>query len=85
MTKLLVQRGANVNNKASRGSTALMYAAWGVADHYENEYVDVVKFLIQHGAKINVRNKMGNTPLSIAMSGNYQQITAVLKKAGAKY
>jgi uncharacterized protein len=85
ITKLLVQRGAKINAKADRGSTPLMYAAWSVADHYEDEYVDVVKFLIQHGAKVNVRNKMGDTPLSIAKGGNYRKIVATLKKAGAKY
>jgi uncharacterized protein len=85
ITKLLVKRGAKINAKADRGSTPLMYAAWSVADHYEDEYVDVVKFLIQHGAKVNVKNKMGDTPLSIARGGNYRKIVATLKKAGAKY
>jgi uncharacterized protein len=85
ITKLLVKRGANTNAKADRGSTPLMYAAWSVADHYEDEYVDVVKFLIQHGAKVNVKNRMGDTPLSIAKGGNYRKIVVTLKKAGAKY
>jgi uncharacterized protein len=85
MTELLIKRGANIHARAGRGSTALMYAAIGVAVHYEDEYVDVVKLLIKHGAKVNVKNKMGSTPLSIAKEGNYQKIVAALKKAGAKY
>jgi uncharacterized protein len=84
MTELLINKGANINARASKGSTALMYAAWGVADHYQDEYVRVVQLLIKHGAKVNVKNKMGASPLSIAKSGNWQKIVAVLKSAGAK-
>lgn len=84
ITKLLIKRGANINARAGKGSTALMYASSGVADHYEDEYVQVVRLLIKHGAKVNVKNRMGSTPLSIAKSGNYQKIAAVLKQAGAK-
>jgi uncharacterized protein len=85
ITKLLVKRGAKINAQADRGITPLMYAAWSVADHYEDEYVNVVQFLIQHGAKVNIKNKMGDTPLSIAKGGNYRKIVATLKKAGAKH
>ncbi len=84
MTALLIKKGANVNAKASKGSTALMFGAWGVATHYQDEYVKVVRLLIKNGAKVNVKNKMGDTPLSIAKSGNWNKIVAILKKAGAK-
>jgi uncharacterized protein len=84
MTELLIKKGANVNARASKGSTALMFASWGVADHYQDEYVKVVRLLIKNGAKVNVKNKMGDTPLSIARKGNWQKIVVVLQKAGAK-
>lgn len=84
LVELLINKGANVNARASKGSTPLMFAAWGVAPHYEDEYVRVVQLLIKRGAKVNVKNKMGNTPLSIANSGKWNKIVAALKRAGAK-
>lgn len=84
MTALLIKKGANVNAKASKGSTPLIFASWGVATHYQDEYVKVVRLLIKNGAKVNVKNKMGDTPLSIAKSGNWYKIVTILKKAGAR-
>jgi uncharacterized protein len=84
MTALLIKKGADVNAKASKGSTPLMFASWGVATHYQNEYVKVVRLLIKNGAKVNIKNQMGDTPLSIAKSGNWNKIVTALKKAGAK-
>jgi uncharacterized protein len=84
MSELLVKYGANVHARASKGSTPIMFAAWGTADHYEDEYVKVVKLLIKNGAKVNVKNKMGTTPLSIARSGKWKKIAATLVRAGAK-
>ncbi len=84
MTALLIKKGANINAKASKGSTPLMFAAWGVATHYQDEYVKVVRLLIKNGAKVNVKNQMGDTPLSIAKSGNWNKIVTILKRAGAK-
>jgi uncharacterized protein len=84
MTALLIKKGANVNATASKGSTPLMFASWGVATHYQDEYVKVVRLLIKNGAKVNVKNQTGDTPLSIAKSGNWNKIVTVLKKAGAK-
>jgi uncharacterized protein len=85
MTELLIEKGANVNARADKGSTALMFAAWGVAEHYQDEYVKVVRLLIKNGARVNVKNKMGDSPLSIAKSGSWKKIIAVLTKAGAKF
>jgi uncharacterized protein len=84
MTQLLIDKGANVNASANKGSTPLMFASLCTASHYQDEYVKVTKLLIKSGAKVNVRNKMGDTPLSLAKSGGWNKIVAVLKKAGAK-
>jgi uncharacterized protein len=84
MTQLLIDKGANVNAKASRGSTALMFGTLCVANHYQDEYVKVTRLLIKSGAKVNVKNNKGDTPLSLARSGGWKRIVAVLKKAGAK-
>ena len=83
-TELLIKKGANINARANKGSTVLMFASWGVAAHYEDEYVNVIRFLIKKGAKVNVKNNMGDSPLSIAKNGNWQKIVAALRKAGAK-
>ncbi|MBD2358006.1 ankyrin repeat domain-containing protein [Tolypothrix sp. FACHB-123] len=85
MTKFLLDKGALVNTKTQKDSTALMFACSPVAQHYEDEYVKVVKMLIAKGAQLNVKNQLGATPLSIATQGNWQKIVAVLKKAGAKF
>jgi uncharacterized protein len=84
MNELLVKNGADVNARASRGSTPIMFASWGTAKHYEDEYVKVVKLFIQNGAKMNAKNDSGKTALSIAQSGKWHKIVAVLKKARAK-
>jgi uncharacterized protein len=84
MNELLVKSGANVNDRASRGSTPIMFASWGTAQHYENEYVKVVKLFIRNSANVNAKNDNGKSALSIAQSGKWVKITTVLKKAGAK-
>src|SRR5262249_36567465 len=46
----LVSKGANVNAKATRGQTALM---WAVAQHH----TEVVKVLLEHHADIQMRTQ----------------------------
>ncbi|OUL26894.1 hypothetical protein BV372_26070 [Nostoc sp. T09] len=84
MTKFLLDKGALVNAKSKKASTALMFSCSPVASHYEDEYAKVVNMLIDKGAQLNVKNQMGATPLSVATQGNWQKIVAILKKAGAK-
>ena len=84
ITRLLIKKGAKVNARASKGSTALMYASSSVATHYEDNYVQVVRLLIKSGAQVNIKNQMGTTPLSLARAGKWQKIVAELKRAGAK-
>ncbi|OUL34345.1 ankyrin repeat domain-containing protein [Nostoc sp. 106C] len=84
MTKFLLDKGALVNAKSKKGSTALMFSCSPVASHYEDEYAKVVKMLITKGAQLNAKNQMGATPLSVATQGNWQKIVAILKQAGAK-
>jgi uncharacterized protein len=84
MTQLLIGKGANINARASKGSTPLMFGTLCVASHYQDEYVKVTRLLIKSGAKVNVKNNNGDTPLSLAKSGGWKKIVAVLKKAGAK-
>lgn len=83
-TAFLLSRGAKVNLKTKKGNTALIFASYAAATHYEDENVEVVKLLIGKGANVNVRNKEGKTALGIAREGNWKKIAQVLRQAGAK-
>lgn len=54
--KLLLERGANINNRHKDGSTALHGAAF-------LGHIETVKLLIEKGADINARKHDGATPL----------------------
>ena len=59
ITKLLVERGADVNSAGQHGWTALHGAAYKGVDA-------AIQFLIDHGARTEVFDEYGQTPLSIA-------------------
>ena len=54
--KLLIENGANVNDKDLQGANALIYAS--TFGNYET-----VKLLIENGVEINTQNKDGYTAL----------------------
>jgi ankyrin repeat protein len=83
MVKLLVEHGADVNQKNFRGATALMGAAVG-------KDPAVVKYLIEKGADVKARDQDGNTALMAAeyerttiYSEERDEIIRVLKRAEA--
>lgn len=57
--KLLLEKGANINNKHRDGSTALHGAAF-------LGRVETVKLLLEKGADINIRKNDGMTPMDVA-------------------
>ncbi|HEY3092946.1 MAG TPA: ankyrin repeat domain-containing protein, partial [Vicinamibacterales bacterium] len=59
VTRLLVERGSDVNSTGEHGWTALHGAAYKGVDA-------VVQFLVDHGARLEVFDEYGQTPLSIA-------------------
>lgn len=59
VTRLLVERGADVNSAGEHGWTALHGAAYKGVDA-------VVRFLVERGARMDVFDEYGQTPLSIA-------------------
>ena len=59
VTRLLVEKGADVNSTGEHGWTALHGAAYKGVDA-------VVQFLVQQGARLDVFDEYGQTPLSIA-------------------
>jgi ankyrin repeat protein len=70
----LLRKGANVNARTTRGSTALFV-------HAENgNATEVVSFLLRHGADPNAANDKGWTPLMAAASnGNSKNVQALLE------
>jgi ankyrin repeat protein len=56
VTRLLIERGANINATGARGRTALHHAA-------EKGYEDMVALLLDKGAHANTRDACGIAPL----------------------
>ena len=90
LARILIAKGANVNNADELGFTPLLFAA-GNSDHN----AAMVRLLIEHGAQVNVKSAdtvetvkngplaLGHlTPLQFAAQANYEATEALLK-AGA--
>ena len=74
---LLIDNGAEVDEKNKFGETALMNAArWG---HPLN-----AAFLIDAGADINAKTKSGETALEFATYSHHKEVVELLKMHGAK-
>ncbi|MHB9147127.1 MAG: ankyrin repeat domain-containing protein [Candidatus Amoebophilus sp.] len=63
-TKLLLDRGAEVNAKNKDGNTPLHLATAG-------GHVKIVKLLIKNGADLNAKDNNGDTPLHLATAGSH--------------
>jgi ankyrin repeat protein len=74
---LLLEHGADVDAKDSRGQTALLTAAW-------HGFAEVTRLLIDHGADVNVINSEGDTALRIATRERHHDVVAMLEFSGAK-
>ena len=62
LLEMILEKGANVNNKNSFGATPLHLAAY-----YDRP--DIVRLLLLKGANVNIQSNYGYTPLLIAVSG----------------
>ncbi|MHC4745085.1 MAG: ankyrin repeat domain-containing protein [Planctomycetota bacterium] len=80
LASLLIEKGANVNeaNVAGGipGGIALHDAVYG-------GHKEMVELLVSAGADVNARSKNGKTPLGLAIDGRNEEITELLRKAGA--
>lgn len=83
VTRLLVERGADVNDTGEHAWTPLHGAAYKGMDA-------VVQFLVDHGARLEVFDEYGQTPLSIANAvitvgskDAYYQSSRVVRKSTA--
>lgn len=76
---VLIERGADVNRKDSRGRTALIIAA------DEHCYKDAIKELVRAGADIDAADTNGRTALHYALRYGSQDVARYLIKKGADY
>jgi uncharacterized protein len=74
--RALVQQKADVNAKASDGSTALHWAV-------ESDDPEIVDVLLKAGADVKGKDRFGFTPLYFAISNNNLQMVRQLLKSGA--
>jgi len=74
--KLLLDRGADVNERDQVGTTALFWAA-----HRRN--LPMVRLLLDRGARVNARNSSGITPLMWAVLSEDPRVVHLLLEHGA--
>jgi ankyrin repeat protein len=84
-----MNRGADVNQDAVVGTTALHAVAMGGSSRGSrdpNAYCRTAEILITHGAVVNRRasGDRGQTPLDDAVANNNDPVAAVLRKHGAQ-
>ncbi len=72
----LIEKGANVNGRNTRGQSPLLFAT----DHGRTE---AAKGLIEHGADVNDTDQKGNFPLLIAACKGYPFLVTLLVEKGA--
>jgi tankyrase len=79
VARILLNAGADVNEKDKLGLTPLMLACGKPTFGYR----DIAETLIKKGAHINVRDALGYTPLLLALSGGTVDIAELLIDKGA--
>jgi ankyrin repeat protein len=75
MVRLLLEKGALINDAQHDGKTALYQAAW-------NGKIDTITLLLEHGADINARDHHGETPLFGGASGGRPETVRLLLDRG---
>ena len=72
----LIERGANIRAKASRGATVLHFVRYPDAR-------ELVEYLVNEGADVNAKNGGGTTPLHNAAGGGRSDVVEYLVSKGA--
>ncbi|MEM7314020.1 MAG: ankyrin repeat domain-containing protein [Planctomycetota bacterium] len=81
LTKLLLERGADVTLKLNSGDTVLHK----VARSYSEQHASTVcELLIAKGAEVNEHNANGQTPLDEALANERNTTAELLRKFDAK-
>ncbi|MGK7396491.1 MAG: ankyrin repeat domain-containing protein [Candidatus Cyclobacteriaceae bacterium M3_2C_046] len=78
----LIDAGADLEAKDTRGRTPLHWAAWQGYQQMMTVKDDVIKLLLEAGAELDVRDSKGRTPLHYAADLGYIPIVSALVKAG---
>ena len=78
-TRMLLERGADVNSQNDKGLTPLQRASRGMW----KGYLDIIRLLLDHGAKLTARDNSGNTALHFAVSGGPPRTAHMLLERGA--
>uniref|UniRef100_A0A0A9W4Q1 Ankyrin-3 n=3 Tax=Lygus hesperus TaxID=30085 RepID=A0A0A9W4Q1_LYGHE len=79
IAKLLLHKGARVNNKLGNPTNDPLHFAVGLTDNLE-----IIRLLLNEGAKINCPNGDGCTPLHLAVFTNNEAATRLLLENQAK-
>ncbi len=79
IAKILLNTGADVNEKDNLGLTPLLVTCGKAAKGYR----EVAETLIRKGAQINVRDSLGFTPLLLSLTGGTFDIAQLLVEHGA--
>jgi ankyrin repeat protein len=67
VTRILIERHANINARDSRGRTPLHITVPDLPETFDDLYFEVVGYLLEHGADVDVRaNTEHSTPLHLA-------------------
>jgi ankyrin repeat protein len=80
MVRDLLDAGAQVNARDSRGLTPLHFA---LASEYPS--VEIIRVLLRAGADVNACDTTGETPLDWAEKFRYPEVIATLTKSGARH
>ncbi|RUM60358.1 MAG: hypothetical protein DSY53_00845 [Persephonella sp.] len=73
--KLAIAKGANLNAKDDKGSTALHWAVY-------YGYKDIVRLLIMQGANPYITDNYGLTPIDVARFNQKTEILKIFKELG---
>jgi hypothetical protein len=85
VTRVLIEKGAQVNCTDNTGSTPLHHVAVNVEDaDDEDRAIEIAKMLLKAGAKVNAMNHEGETPLDLAISNSCERLANSLRERGGK-